>query len=138
MVILGDGPERPELEALVEELSVGEDVDLYGYTDNPYAFFSKATAFVLSSRWEGLPTVLIEALSCGIPVVATECPNGPREILAEGRYGHLLPVGDVDALAAGLELALHGEIPAPPEESWSPYTLEAVVDDYLEAFDEIG
>lgn len=138
LVILGDGPERPELEALVEELSVGEDVDLYGYTDNPYAFFSKATAFVLSSRWEGLPTVLIEALSCGIPVVATECPNGPREILAERDYGHLLPVGDVDALAAGLELALDGEIPAPPEESWSPYTLEAVVDDYLEAFDEIG
>ena len=138
LVILGDGPERPRLEALIEELGVGDDVDLYGYTDNPYAFFSKATAFVLSSRWEGLPTVLIEALSCGTPVVATDCPNGPREILAGGRYGHLLPMADEDALAAGLELALDGEVVSPPEESWTPYTLEAVVDDYLAAFAEMG
>ncbi len=138
LVILGDGPDREELEALIEELGVGGDVDLYGYTDNPYAFFSKATAFVLSSRWEGLPTVLIEALSCGAPVVATDCPNGPEEILAGGRYGHLLPVGDVEALAEGLALALDGEIPRPPEESWTPYTLDAVVDDYLAAFAEIG
>ena len=138
LVILGDGPERPRLEALIEELAVGEDVDLYGYTDNPYAFFSKATAFVLSSRWEGLPTVLIEAMSCGAPVVATNCPNGPEEILAGGRYGHLLPVGDVDALSMGLEVALRGDVPRPPEESWTPYTLEAVVDDYLAAFAEMS
>jgi glycosyltransferase involved in cell wall biosynthesis len=137
LVILGDGPERPRLEALVEELAVGDDVDLYGYTDNPYAFFSNATAFILSSQWEGLPTVLIEALSCGTPVVATDCPNGPREILAGGRYGHLLPMADVDALATGLELALEGKIAPPPRESWTPYTLDAVVDDYLAAFAEM-
>lgn len=138
LVILGDGPERPRLETLVDEMGVGEDVDLYGYTDNPYAFLSRASAFVLSSRWEGLPTVLIEALSCGAPVVATNCPNGPEEILAGGRYGHLLPVGDVDALAQGLEMALNGDIPEPPEESWSPYTLDAVIDDYLAAFAAMG
>lgn len=138
LVILGDGPDRTELESLVGELGVGDDVDLHGYTDNPYAFFSKATAFVLSSRWEGLPTVLIEALSCGAPVVSTDCPNGPKEILAGGRYGHLLPVGDVEALARGLEMALDGDIPNPPMESWTPYTLDAVVDDYLALFDEMG
>lgn len=138
LVILGDGPDRAELESLIEELGVGADVELFGYTDNPYAFFSRATAFVLSSRWEGLPTVLIEALSCGAPVVATDCPNGPEEILDGGRYGLLLPVGDVEALASGLEMALDGEVPEPPRESWSPYTLEAVVDDYLAAFAEIG
>lgn len=138
LLILGDGPERPALEALIEDLDLVDDVELHGYTDNPYAFFSKSEAFVLSSRWEGLPTVLIEALACGTPVVATDCPNGPREILAEGRYGHLLPVGDLDALAEGLELALDGKVAAPPEESWRPYTLEAVVDDYVGLFAGMG
>ena len=138
LVILGDGPDREDLQALIDELGLNDDVELHGYTDNPYAFFSRAAAFVLSSRWEGLPTVLIEALSCGAPVVSTDCPNGPREILAGGRYGHLLPVGDVDALARGLEMALNGDIPTPPEESWAPYTLDAVVDDYLALFAEMS
>lgn len=137
LVILGDGPDRADLEALINELGLQDDVELYGYTPNPYAFFSRAAAFVLSSRWEGLPTVLIEALSCGAPVIATDCPNGPKEILADGRYGRLLPMGDVEALASAMEAALDGEIPPPPAESWRPYTLDAVVDDYLEAFAEI-
>lgn len=138
LLILGDGPDRGALQRQIDDLGLTEDVELHGYTSNPYAFFSKATAFVLSSRWEGLPTVLIEALSCGAPIVATDCPNGPKEILAGGRYGHLVPVGAVDALAHGLEMALGGEIPTPSEESWKPYTLDAVVDDYLAAFAEMG
>lgn len=138
LLVLGDGPDRADLEKQISDLGLEEDVELHGYTDNPYAYFSKATAFVLSSRWEGLPTVLIEALSCGAPIVATDCPNGPREILAGGRYGHLLPVGDVAALAEGLEMALDGDVVSPPAESWRPYTVEAVVDDYLAAFAEMG
>jgi len=132
LIILGDGPERPRRESLIGELGLEEHVDLPGFTSNPYAFMSRACAFVLSSRWEGLPTVLIEALSCGTPVVATDCPSGPREILDGGRFGTLVPVGDVDALADGIAAALDGALPRPPEESWRPYELDVVVGDYLD------
>jgi glycosyltransferase involved in cell wall biosynthesis len=77
-------------------------------------------------------------MSCGAPVVATDCPDGPREILAGGRYGHLMPVGDVESMARGMEAVLDGQVPAPPDESWQPYTLEAVVDDYLAVFAGMG
>lgn len=137
LLILGEGPDRDELQSLIDELNVTEFVELHGYTDNPYAYYARATAFVLSSRWEGLPTVLIEALSCGAPVVATDCPDGPREILAGGRYGRLVPVGDAEALAAGLEAALEGRIRRPPDASWHPYTLDAVLDDYVATIAEI-
>lgn len=134
LLILGEGPGRPELEALVHELGLDDDVRLMGHTDNPYRYFASAAAFVLSSRWEGLPTVLVEALSCGAPVIATSCPSGPDEILQGGRFGRLVPVGDVVALAAALESALDGAVPRPPEESWRPYLLETVVNQYLELF----
>ncbi len=138
LIILGEGPDRASLTRLIEELDLDDRVELHGYTDNPYAFYSRAAAFVLSSRWEGLPTVLIEALGCGAPVIATDCPNGPDEILAGGRYGRLVPVGDVDSMAAALEAALAGDLSRPPDESWQPYMLDAVVDDYLEVFNENG
>jgi glycosyltransferase involved in cell wall biosynthesis len=131
LLILGEGPERGTLEALVAELDLARDVSLPGSTTNPYAFISRATAFVLSSRWEGLPTVLIEALTCGVPVIATDCPSGPREILADGRHGALVAVGDADALALAMDAALDGTLARPAAESWSPYTLDAVVDDYV-------
>jgi len=131
LIILGEGPERGELEVLLRELDIAGDVSLPGATSNPYAYMARATAFVLSSRWEGLPTVLIEALSCGVPVIATDCPSGPREILADGRHGELVPVGDAAALARAMDAALDGRILRPSEESWRPYELGAVVDEYL-------
>jgi glycosyltransferase involved in cell wall biosynthesis len=131
LLILGDGPERSLLEALARQLGLAGDVSLPGSTSNPYAYIARATAFVLSSRWEGLPTALIEALSCGAPVIATDCPSGPREILANGRYGKLVPVGDADALALAMDAALDGRLSRPPDESWRPYELDAVVDKYL-------
>ena len=134
LLILGEGPDRDALTAQIEALGLADDVELAGYNDNPYAYFARATAFVLSSRWEGLPTVLIEALSCGAPVIATECPSGPREILAQGRYGRLVPVGDVAAMASALEEAADHMIAPPPHESWKPYMLDAVVDEYIDAF----
>jgi glycosyltransferase involved in cell wall biosynthesis len=134
LLILGEGPDRDALEALIRELDLDDDVELHGYTDNPYAYFASGAAFVLSSRWEGLPTVLIEALSCGAPVIASDCPSGPREILADGRYGRLVPVGDVAAMTSALEAALDGELVRAPDESWRPYLLDSVVDDYLDAF----
>ena len=131
LVILGEGPERGRLEALVEELELTQDVSLPGATPNPYAYMARSTAFILSSRWEGLPTVLIEAMSCGAPVIATDCPSGPQEILAGGRYGTLVPVADVAALAEAMESALDGKLARPPAESWSRYRIETVVDEYV-------
>ncbi|MDZ7751669.1 MAG: glycosyltransferase [Gammaproteobacteria bacterium] len=106
LIILGEGRRRGELEALVRELGVADDVDLPGFTANPYGFMANADVFVLSSRWEGLGNVLVEALALGMRCVATDCPSGPREVLEDGRYGALVPVGDVDALARSMAAAL--------------------------------
>ena len=95
LVILGEGACRKELEDLADELGIAADVQMPGFVDNPLAFMGKASLFVLSSRFEGLPTVLIEAMACGTPVVATDCPSGPREILEGGELGGLVPIGDV-------------------------------------------
>ena len=99
LMILGEGGDRPKLEALVREMGLENDVSLPGFVDNPYKYMKRAAVFVLSSKWEGLPTVLIEAMACGIPVISTDCPSGPREILENGKYGVLVPVGDVERLA---------------------------------------
>jgi glycosyltransferase involved in cell wall biosynthesis len=132
LVILGEGPERASLEALVSELGLEGAVALPGWVSNPYPWMVHAGAYVLSSRWEGLPSVLIEALYCGVPIVATDCLSGPREILDGGEYGLLVPVGDVDALARGIESALAGDVPPPPPVSWRPYEQEFVVRRYLD------
>ncbi|GGE48853.1 glycosyl transferase [Agaricicola taiwanensis] len=111
LVILGEGEERAALEALVARLDVGDRVSLPGFLPNPFALMKRASVFALSSDWEGLPTVLIEALACGVPVVATDCESGPDEILDGGRYGRLVPTGDRNALAA----ALNETISQPPD-----------------------
>ncbi|AFZ00160.1 glycosyltransferase [Calothrix sp. PCC 6303] len=102
LLILGEGEKRSELEELINKLGVREDVSLPGFVDNPYAYMSRANGYVLSSRWEGLPTVLIEAMACGCPVIATDCPSGPSEILEAGKYGSLVPVGDPRALSSAM------------------------------------
>ncbi|MEN3975903.1 glycosyltransferase [Emcibacter sp. SYSU 3D8] len=106
LLILGNGGARDRLSALITELGLSEDVEMYGYTSNPYAFMSRARLFVLSSSWEGFPTVLVEALACGSPAVATDCPSGPREILLDGDLGELVPVGDEQAFADAMMRAL--------------------------------
>lgn len=102
LVILGDGRDRRMLTDLAQTLGVGEDVDLPGFVVNPYPFLSRASLFALSSLWEGSPTVLTEAMALGVPVVATDCPSGPREILRDGLYGPLVPRGDAEALARAI------------------------------------
>ncbi|MBD1847854.1 glycosyltransferase [Cyanobacteria bacterium FACHB-63] len=102
LAILGDGPERERLIELIESLGLTEDVALLGFTQNPYAYMAKAAMLALSSEWEGLPTVLVEAMALGTPIVSTDCKSGPAEILAQGRYGELAPVGDSDAIAAAI------------------------------------
>lgn len=106
LMILGgaDSPDAThrqieKLQALARELGVASDLALPGPIENPLPYMRRAAALVLSSAWEGLPTVLIEALFCGSPVVSTACPGGPAEILDHGRYGRLVPVGDDLAMA---------------------------------------
>lgn len=99
LIILGEGESRSELEAMIKTLEISEDVSLPGFVQNPYAYMYNASAFILSSRWEGLPTVLIEAMACGCPVVATDCLSGPQEILEAGKYGLLVAIGNPVELA---------------------------------------
>ncbi len=131
LIILGEGEDRPMLTGLISQLGLEQDVSMPGFTPNPYPFMSHASVFVLSSKREGLPTVLVEALYCGLPVVATDCPSGPREILRGGRYGKLVPVGREENLAEAIRDLLQGKVARPPKESWLPYESDMVVNRYL-------
>lgn len=102
LMILGEGEQRPQLEALVHELGLDEDVALPGFVENPYAYMAKSAVFALSSVFEGFGNVVAEALATGTSVVSTDCQSGPAEILANGKYGKLVPVGDVTALAEAI------------------------------------
>jgi glycosyltransferase involved in cell wall biosynthesis len=106
LIIFGEGPERAALEALVNASPYGQDVALPGFCANPFAAMSRAALLVLSSRWEGFPNVLVEAMSCGAPVAATDCPSGPHEILDGGKYGPLAKVGDAADLTRAMIAAL--------------------------------
>ncbi len=111
LMILGEGTLRPDLEAEVAALGLQDDVALPGFVENPYAYMRGAAQFVLSSRWEGLPTVLVEAMACGCPVVATDCPSGPAEILENGRLGPLVEVANPGALAQAMLATLGAPTP---------------------------
>lgn len=102
LIILGDGAQREMLTDLARRLDVMDDIAMPGFVANPYAWMSRADLFVLSSAWEGSPNVLTEAMALGTAVVATDCPSGPRELLGDGRYGPLVPVGDRQALAEAI------------------------------------
>lgn len=135
LLIVGRGRELGALQALACELGVSDDVGFPGYRNDVYAFMAHARVFALTSRWEGLGFVLIEALACGTPSVSTDCPSGPAEILREGRYGQLVPVGDDVALAAALSEAL--DRPLSPElcrEAARRYEIESATDEYLAVF----
>ncbi|MFP4131562.1 MAG: glycosyltransferase [Thiohalospira sp.] len=125
LIILGEGPDREALERLRDELGLTDSVDLPGFTDNPYAWMRAADLFVLSSRYEGSPNVLVEAMAVGTPVVATDCPSGPRALLRDGELVPLVPVGDSEALAAAMERVLA----APPDRD----ALKAAVADHTVA-----
>lgn len=132
LIILGEGEKREQLTSLVNSLGLTGRVSLPGFVDNPFAYMRQASVFVLSSQWEGLPTALIEAMACGAAVVSTNCPNGPREILEDGKWGKLVPVGDVEAMAEAILDSLRGNTKCPPRELLeSRFGLNAITDQYL-------
>ncbi|MBK1733239.1 hypothetical protein CKO41_15925 [Thiococcus pfennigii] len=102
LMILGDGPERPALEAQARRLGIDADVALIGFVSDPLPYMAQADLFVLSSRYEGLGNVLVEAMAVGCPVVSTDCPSGPREILEDGHHGPLVPVENAEMLAEAM------------------------------------
>jgi len=102
LTIVGEGPERPMIEALARQLGIEDRVSLPGVVDNPEAYLSRAGVFVLPSRYEGFPNALLEAMACGVPSIATDCPSGPAEIIQPGVNGLLVPSDDADVLAAEL------------------------------------
>jgi len=102
LIVLGEGGQRESLEAQAKQLGIAPYVQFPGFVKNPYAYMGRAALFVLSSRWEGLPGALIEAMACGCAVVATDCPSGPAEIIENGTQGAIVPVEDSHALAAAM------------------------------------
>lgn len=136
LLLLGDGPLRPQLEARVERLGLADVVRLPGVVANPYAALGRAALFVLPSRWEGLPATLVEALACGCPVVAADCPGGVREALQDGRLGRLVPPEDAGALAGAMLHALEDR-PDPRllQEAVAPFRTGAAVRAYESWFE---
>lgn len=133
LIILGEGEERLHLQNLIQDLGLNEEVCLPGFVENPYAYMTKADVFVLSSAWEGFGNVLVEAMACGTTVVSTNCESGPKEILAAGKYGKLVPVKDPEALALGILSAL--DAPLEPEILRSRaacFSVECITNQYLE------
>jgi glycosyltransferase involved in cell wall biosynthesis len=133
LIILGEGDDRRALEELVNQLGLKDDVALPGFHPAVYAFMARAAVFALSSAWEGLPTVLIEALALARAVVSTDCPSGPREILQHGRLGRLVPFHDPEALGQAILASLDQSGPPVPDEALEPFTEQAAVQHYLRA-----
>lgn len=132
LLILGEGPRRAELEELKTRSAFGADIDLAGFDPNPFPYMARCAVFALSSRYEGLPNSLIEALACGAPSVATDCPSGPRDVLAGGSYGALVPVGDSTAMAEAILRTLTEPIDRERlRRRGNQYTVERSVEAYL-------
>ena len=137
LLILGDGPDRSTLETSIDRLGLREHVQLLGFVANPYRYIKNSDLFVLSSLWEGLPTVLIEALYLGTPIVSTDCPSGPREILQEGKFGTLVPVNDIDSLSEAIVTSLRRRHSAPSRAGWIRFTEDFALSRYQYLLNEM-
>lgn len=152
LCILGEGPDRAKLEAMIGKLGLADRVLLLGYTDNPFAILSRAEFYVSASRCEGFPNALAEAMAIGLPSISTDCPSGPAEILAnvesthtravlQAKYGILVPVGQTDAMAHALELMSHPKIRAHygrmAQTRMRDFRLDKITDRYWSAFGRV-
>jgi len=135
LLVLGQGPLDAALAATARSLGIESAVAFLGFRENPLPLIKRSTALVLSSDYEGFGNVIVEALGCGTPVISTNCPFGPSEILADGRFGRLVPVGDAAAMAQAMA--------SPLRDQWSEqelrsraelFSVDAAVDGYLRLF----
>lgn len=131
LMILGEGENRTELHNLAQRLGIADDVSLPGFVDNPYKYMKRAAAFTLSSLFEGFPNVIVEAMACGAPIISTDCPSGPAEILENGRWGRLTTVGDADALAKAIEEVLDEATHPDVKSRAAVFNIENMTDEYL-------
>lgn len=134
LLLLGEGELRPVLEKLIVECGLSGQAQLLGFVNNPWSYMANSSVLAMSSRFEGLGLVLVEALACGTPVVATDCPGGPAEVLDNGRLGRLVPVGDANAMATALIEVLAA--PPPPVDSnelEKAYSPKSVAKKYIDA-----
>ena len=134
-LIIGDGPQRSDVETKAAKSQFADDIDILGHRENPFAYMKKAAIFVLSSSWEGFGNVLVEAMSTGTPVISTDCPSGPREILEDGIHGILVPVGDPSAMAE----AIHQTLLQPPsrentKRAAERFSVRTISEHYLQVF----
>lgn len=138
LMILGEGKKRRELEELADSLGVRQDLALPGFEENPFAYMAHASVFALSSLYEGLPGVLIQAMACGCPVVSTDCPSGPMEILQGGSHGPLVPVGGDAEMAQSIQTLL--DAPRDPERlkaRAAEFSMSRAVDQHLEVLFQV-
>ena len=129
LFIIGEGPQRKELEKYIKQ-KLDDNISLIGKVDNPFTFMAKSDLFILSSKSEGLPGVLIQALICNTQVISTDCPHGPREILKNGLYGNLVKVNDHIQLAKGIINQLNNPIIYDNEEIKKRYDIECIISKY--------
>jgi len=138
LIILGEGEDRVALESLRDELRLTSKVQFMGFVDNPFPYFREADLFVLTSLWEGLPTVLIEALAAGAPVIATDCPGGTREIIEATGAGRLVPVDDLEELTRAIREELSPEAgTSRSRPDVTPFLADVAADSYLSLFNRL-
>jgi glycosyltransferase involved in cell wall biosynthesis len=131
LMILGEGSDRNRIEQAVDDAGLANDVALPGFEQNPYRFMNRAAAFASSSQWEGFGVALVEALALGVPVVSTSCTHGPAEILCDGKFGALVPVGDHEAMAQALLTALNNPVQRDSSTHLQQFTVRSVASNYL-------
>lgn len=132
LLILGEGELRKDLELLCEKLGIKDDVQMPGHVENPYRYMARASVFVLPSKYEGFGNVIVEAMACGTPVICTDCPGGPREILDNGKYGSLVPVGKPELLAKELLKVLNkSNNKYLMKERANDFSIENIINEYL-------
>lgn len=135
LVLIGEGPEKEKLISLINELKISKNVLFLDYCINPYAYMRQSDVLVLTSKWEGLPTVLIEAMACGTQVIATDNLNGAKEILNNGKFGTLTPNNNAEMLAENImKVITYGKQPENVKKRADQFSVDASVDQYLSLF----
>jgi glycosyltransferase involved in cell wall biosynthesis len=142
LIILGEGDERQMLESYTEELGIQSNVAFLGFQSNPFKYIAHSTVFVLSSSWEGFSLVLVEAMACGVPVISTDCPSGPNEIITDGVNGILVPVSDEKALSDAIlrlirDEALRKQLAENGRKRAEDFRIEKIIKEYEGLFEGV-